>query len=165
MQALKANPSTATPKSSNTKIFPIAIILVILFVLAIIVNNFYQAFQPAPLPQGAVVISQSVLAEKYGLHVNLVAVTGAGGFVDLRLKILDGVKAKLLLDDKKNYPTIFTSDGITLNAPDDTKSQSIDYAAGSGVYIMYPNSSDAVQSGAPVQILFGDTALEPIVTK
>jgi len=165
MQALKANHSIAPSKKATNKYFSLAIILIILIVVAIIINNAYRAFQPAPLPQGVATISQSVLAEKYGLHVNLVAVTGAGGFVDLRLKILDGVKAKLLLDDKKNYPTIFTSDGITLNAPDDDKSQSIDYAAGSGVYIMYPNSSDAVQSGVPVQILFGDTALEPIVTK
>jgi len=164
MQALKANRPAVTPNPIN-KYFSFAIILIILVVVAIIINNAYRAFQPAPLPQGVVPISQSVLEEKYGLHVNLVAVTGAGGFVDLRLKILDGAKAKLLLGDKKNYPTIFTSDGITLNAPDDTKSQSIEYTAGNGVYIMYPNSSDAVKTGAPVQILFGDTALEPIVTK
>jgi len=113
MQALKANRPAVTLNSSTNKIFYIAIILVILLVAAIFINNAYRAFQPASLPQGTVSISQSVLEEKYGLHVNLVAVTGAGGFVDLRLKMVDGDKAKLLLGDKKNFPTIFSVDGIT----------------------------------------------------
>jgi hypothetical protein len=40
------------------------------------------------------------LEDKYGLRVNLTAVTSSGSFVSLRLKIADGEKAKLLLGDK-----------------------------------------------------------------
>ena len=155
----------ASSKKAANKTISFAIILVILVVAAIIINNAYRAFQPAPLPQGAVMISQSELEEKYGLRVNLVAVTGAGGFVDLRLKILDGAKAKLLLGDKQNFPTIYSVDGITLNAPEDTPSRNIEFVNDGNIFIMYPNSSSAVLRDKPVTILFGNTALETMNAK
>jgi len=156
---------TATPAKPANKLISFAIILVVLIVLAIIINNAYRAFQPAPVPQGVVTISQSELEEKYGLRVMLVAVTGAGGFVDLRLKMVDGDKAKLLLGDKQNFPTIFSVDGITLNAPDDTKSQNYEFITGGNLFIMYPNSSNAVLRDKPVTIMFGNTALEAMNAK
>jgi hypothetical protein len=97
--------------------------------------------------------------------VNLVAVTGAGGFVDLRLKIVDGEKAKLLLADKKNFPALFSEHGVTLNAPEDTKSQKIEFISSGNLFIMYPNSGNSIQRAESVTILFGDTALEPLVVK
>jgi len=164
MQALKADFSAA-PKNPIYKSISIAIILVILLVVAIYVTNAYRALQPASLPQGVTVISQSALEEKYGLRVNLVALTGAGGFVDLRLKIVDGDKAKLLLSDKQNFPVLFSEHGVTLNAPEDTKSQKIEFASDSSLFIMYPNSGNAIQSAEPITILFGDAALETLVAK
>jgi len=94
--------------------------------------------------------------------VNLIAVTGAGGFVDVRLKIVDGEKARKLLDNKKNFPALFSEDGIVLNAPEDAKSQTIKFDDGGNLFIMYPNSGNAVKQGSAVSILFGDAALEPI---
>jgi len=164
MQAVKIDHPMATAKSTNKFIY-FAFILVILLVIAIYVNNAYRALQPASLPQGTVTISQSVLEEQYGLHVNLVAVTGAGGFIDLRLKIVDGEKAKLLLADAKKFPVLFSEGGITLNAPEDTKSQKIEFITNGNLFIMYPNSSNAVQRGKPVRLLFGEIALEPITVK
>lgn len=164
MQAAKINHPMATAKSTNKFIYS-AFILVILLVIAIYVNNAYKALQPAALPEGTVTLSQSALEEQYGVHVNLVAVTGAGGFVDLRLKIVDGEKAKLLLADAKNFPVLFTEQGVTLNAPEDTKSQKIEFISGGNLFIMYPNSGNALQRDESVTILFGDIALEPITAK
>jgi hypothetical protein len=164
MQAITSDRSVARPNSTK-KFVAIAVILVSLLVVALFVNKAYQASQPASLPQGTVTISQSVLEAQYGLRVNLVAVTGAGGFVDLRLKMVDGNKAKLLLADAKNFPAIFTENGATLNAPEDTKSQKIEFITGGNLFIMYPNSGNAVTQGSPVTIVFGATALEPINVK
>ncbi len=164
MQAANAKRSILPTNLKNKYIFT-AIILVFLLIITLYVNNAKKALQPAALPQGTVVISQSTLEEKYGLHVNLVAVTGAGGFVDVRLKIVDGEKAKLLLADANNFPTIFTEKGITLNAPADTKSQTIEFISGGNLFIMYPNSGNAIQRTEPVTLVFGDVALEPIMAK
>ena len=164
MQAVKADHS-ARPAEPTTKFISIAIILVILLVVAIYVNNAYKALQPASLPQGTVTISQSELEEKYGLHVNLVAVTGAGGLVDLRLKIVDGEKAKLLLADKKNFPALFSEHGVTLNAPEETKSQKIEFISNGNIFLMYPNSGNAIKRAESATLLFGNVALEPLVVK
>jgi hypothetical protein len=164
---MQAIPSDRPAARSNSikKYISVALILVILLVVALFVNKAYKALQPASLPQGTVTISQNALEAQYGLRVNLVAVTGAGGFVDLRLKMVDGDKAKLLLADAKNFPSLFSEKGVVLGAPEDTKSQKIEYISGGNLFIMYPNVGNAVTHGSPVTIVFGDTALEPINTK
>jgi len=161
MQAVKTDHPTEPVKSSNKYIY-IGFVLAILLIVAIYVNNAYRAFQSASLPEGTVTISQSVLEEKYGLRVNLVAVTAAGGLVDLRLKVLDGEKAKLLLADEKNFPTLFLENGMILNAPADIKSQKIEFTSGGIIFIIYPNSGNVVKPGSPVTIILGESALEPI---
>ncbi len=161
MEAIKANPTPGAQKSTSIYI-SVGIILSILLVTAIYINNVSKAFQAASLPKGTVVISQVALEEKYGLRVNLIAVTAAGGFVDVRLKIVDGDKLKLLLADKSNFPTLYTQQGVILNASEDTRSQEIEFVSGGNLFVMYPNSGNAVKQDTPVTILFGNIALEPI---
>jgi hypothetical protein len=163
MQAIASSSTAARP---NAKKFIIgAFVLVILFVVVFFVIRAYQSSQPASLPPGTITISQSALEAKYGLRLNLVAVTGAGGFVDVRLKMVDGEKAKLLLADAKQFPALFTKSGVMLNAPEDTTSQKIEFISGGNLFIMYPNAGSAVTQGSPVTIVFGNTALEPINAK
>ena len=122
--------------------------------------------QSAAASANVKVISQTVLEDKYGLRVNLIAVTAAGGMVDLRLKILDGKKASLLLQDKRNFPTLLTGDkNITLHVDEDTKSQEIKFENNGGLYLIFPNSSNAVKPGSNVSVVFGDIQLEPISAK
>jgi len=165
MQAVKSRRPTMPVKSINISVSS-AIILAVLIIVAIYLNNAYKVSQPASLPEGTVTISQSVLEEKYGLHVNLVAVTAAGGMVDLRLKILDGEKARMLLQDSRNFPALYVGDGdITLNAPQDTTLQEIKFEDGGNLFLMYPNSGSAVTHGTAINVLFGNIALEPIHAK
>jgi len=154
------------PVKSNNKPVSSAIILVVLVIIAIYINTAYKASQPASLPEGMVTISQRALEEQYGLRVNLVAITAAGGMVDLRLKILDGEKAQMLLQDNKNFPALYVGDGdITLNAPEDAKFQEIKFEDGGNLFLMFPNSGSAVRRGTAINVLFGDIALEPIPAK
>jgi hypothetical protein len=165
MQAVKSD-HPVTKSGSTFKLISVAIILVILLVMVITINNAYQPLQPASLLQSMVTISQSVLEEKYGLRVNLLAVTAAGGMVDLRLKMLDGEKARLLLQDKQNFPALYVNDNrVTLNASEDDKSQEIKFENNGGLYLLFPNNGNAVKPGSTVIIEFGDVQLEPIVSK
>ena len=111
-------------------------------------------------------ISAQALEEQYGLRVNLVAVTAAGGMVDLRLKLVDAEKAKLLLQDKKNFPSLYVPDAdVTLQVPQDTKDQEIEFKDDGSIFLMFPNAANVVKRGAPVTVKFGDIALEPIEAK
>ena len=160
MQDVKVNEAVLQPRSN--KFVSLAIILIILIAAGLVLFRSYQSQSGY---SAANVISQSALEEKYGMRVNLVAVTGAGGFVDVRIRIVDGDKAKLLLSDAKNFPALSTASGVILNAPEDTKSQKIRFEDGGTMYIMYPNSGNAVVQGSAVTILFGETALEPMDAK
>jgi hypothetical protein len=165
MQAVKAG-RTTLPQMSKNRLFLIAILLVIFILAALYMYRTTRASQAVSSSPARVTISQAALEEKYGLRVNLLAVTAAGGMVDLRLKMLDGEKAKLLLGDKENFPALLViNKNITLNAPEDTKSQAIKFEKDSGLYILFPNSSNAVEPGSPASIVFGDLQVEPVTVK
>lgn len=161
MQGAKINSATVRPVSS--KILLLAFILIVFVGIGLYANNVLKIFSPSSFPKGTIVISQSDLEEKYGLRVNLVAVTAAGGMVDLRLKIIDGEKAKFLLQDKKNFPVLLASDGnIQLNVPEETKSREIKFEDKGNLFLLFPNAGNAVKPGVPVTLLFGNIALDPI---
>jgi hypothetical protein len=147
----------------NKYFFPVIAFILLLIAGFYIYSNFYLH---QTLPPSATLISQASLEEKYGLKVNLLAVTAAGGMVDLRLKIVDGEKAKLLLQDKKNFPVLLAGDQKTrLNTDEDTKSQVIKFDPEIGIFLMYPNGGNVVKPGSAISILFGDIQLEPVMVR
>jgi hypothetical protein len=147
---------------------PRNITLILAMILALVLLIGFFAYRAQQKPEANVIrpetvnISQSVLEEKYGLGVNLVAVTAMGGMVDLRLKIIDGEKAKALLNDPANFPALQLRNGVVLKTSDEIASQAIKFENGGSIYALYPNSRNVVKPGAPVSILFGDLLVEPI---
>lgn len=128
--------------------------------IAVWVTLTHQAAIPAKPVQ---IISQAALEETYGLRVNLVALTAAGGMVDVRLKMVNGQKSSLLLKDKEHFPVLVVDgSSVRIQAPEETRSQQIQFVDNGGLYIIYPNSSNAVKSGSKLSIQFGDIRLEPI---
>jgi hypothetical protein len=117
----------------------------------------------APQPAATVILG-SELEARYGLHVNLIAVTAAGGLVDVRLKAPDANKAKQLLQN--GAPSLLVDhSGVVLVAPDDSQAQ-IQYLQDDGpLFFLYPNSGNAVRPGDNVTVMFGDVRLEPIAAK
>jgi hypothetical protein len=147
-----------SPKA--TFIFISALMVFILIALYAI-NNSHTAEEDS-LPADTVTISQETLEEKYGLRVNLVAVTGAGGFVDLRLKVLDGEKARSLLEERDNLPALFIDRNSILRVPQETKEQEIRFENDSNLFLMFPNAGNAIRRGTQVRIMFGNLVLEPM---
>lgn len=143
----------------------VAAILMIAVLVSAFVYKAFMAYQSNYLPEGTTVISQAALEENYGLRVNLVAVTAAGGLVDVRLKIVDGDKAKALLGDQKNFPSLLAGKGIILRASEDFTKQEIQFDNDSNLFIMFSNPQSLVKPGTPVTVLFGDTAIEPIPSR
>jgi hypothetical protein len=136
--------------------------ILLVFAVLLIYNNLIS-FRPFSASAKATVITQNTLEEKYGLRVNLLAVTAAGGMVDLRLKIVDGDKARLLLQDKKNFPALLVSDNNLMLITDaDTQSQEIKFDPNGDLFLMFPNSGNAVKPGSAVMVVFGGINLEPI---
>lgn len=136
-----------------------AAVVLLLVLFAGIFVYFYGLRSAAPVTN----ISQSALEAKYGLRVNLIGVTAAGGLVDLRLKIVDGAKAKLLLQNKKNFPAL-SAGGVILKASEETAAQEIKFDDGGNLFLMFPNSGNSVKPGSAVVVRFGDLALDAIIS-
>ena len=154
------------PSLVGWKKYGAAALVLLAFILAAGAYLIFHAGATASGSQSKMVISQAVLERDYGVRINLLALTAAGGMVDLRLKIVDAEKAKLLLQDKANFPALRANEnGTTLNAPEETKSQVIKFEANNGIYLLFPNSGNAVKSGSNVSVLFGNLWIEPIVAR
>ncbi|MCA9901402.1 MAG: hypothetical protein KC433_24625 [Anaerolineales bacterium] len=112
-------------------------------------------------------ISAQTLAEQYGIRVNLIGITAAGGLVDLRLKILDAEKASLLLQDSSDVPTLVVGNGAAvLVAPEDSTGQLLNNLMDDGnVFLAFPNVRNVLKPGMLVTVQFGELRLEPITVK
>ncbi len=159
---LDAKINRVTEQPLLIKLLLLGVLFIGLLGIGLYVNNVFKALRSPSLPE-KVAISPGTLEEKYGLRVNLIAVTAAGGMVDVRLKIVDGEKAKLLLQDKKNFPVLLADDGnVTLNVAEDTKSQEIQFEDDGNLFLLFPNAGNAVKPGTAVTLLFGDIVVEQI---
>ena len=159
MKAITADEMKSTPRL-NKYVLPVILLVVVL------IAGFlaFRSQQKAPVTADPIqTISQNELESKYGLHVNLVAVTAAGGLVDVRMKLVDAEKAKLLLSDKNNFPSLWIEDKqASMALSDEVISQEITFENNASLYLMFPNVGSAVQRGTDVTIRFGGIALEPI---
>jgi hypothetical protein len=160
MKTITANEMKYIPRS-NKYLLP-AILVAVLLLAGLLAFLSQQKPGPVSTP----VISQNTLEEQYGLRVNLVAVTAAGGLVDVRMKLVDAEKAKLLLSEKSNFPSLWIEDKqVSIVLSDEVISQEITFENGASLYLMFPNAGTAVQTGTDVTIRFGTVALEPIIAK
>jgi hypothetical protein len=158
MQTTKIHPA---PIGIRLNIFFIAAIFIILIIGFFAFRNLI-----IPVPHSTIVpIPQSTLETKYGLRINLIAVTAAGGKVDLRLKMVDAAKARLLLQDSKNFPSLVTENGDVLSVPADEKPESFDFKDNSDIFLLFPNTRGVIHPGMAVSLLFGEAKLEPIMVK
>ena len=164
MQAVKGDRATVISKRTS-KIILIAFSLAFLLIFSLYIRKALTAIRISSLPQPIAVVSKGALEEQYGLRVNLVAVTAAGGLIDLRLRIIDGEKAKTLLANQANFPTLRVGKSIELQASPDIASQTIKFENGNNIFVLYPNSQNVVKPGDTVNIVFGDLQVEAIQTK
>jgi hypothetical protein len=160
---IEAKTKSMRSSFSLNKYLLFAIIMVILLAFGFYDYNTSQRFNT---PQAVVTtITQSNLEKNYGLRVQLLAVTAAGGFVDLRLQIVDASKAQALLKDNANLPALKISDDVVLRTSEDAAEQDIQFENGKSIFVMYANSGNILKPGDPVNIIFGNLQLETINSK
>jgi len=164
---IEANAKTSGSQFSSNKSVLIAILLVVLIALGIYGYNALQTRKAASPQTEVTSITQSTLEEKYGLRIQLLAVTAAGGLVDLRLQIADAEKAKAFLDDHAHFPALRVGDEVFLRTSEEAVAaeQDIQIENGKSIFILFPNTGNILKPGDPVDIIFGDLQLEPIQSK
>lgn len=115
-----------------------------------------------PIPER--VISAQTLEEEYGIQMSLVAITAAGGMVDVRYRIIDPDKAAKLVTDGGIMPMVYVKNSDVMLMPDShMRTQKL--IADRMYFALIPNTQNALRRGMVVTVVFGDVALEPMVTR
>lgn len=160
MQNVQANHLAANLSPKRILVFA-SIFTALLLIAGYAINNM-RVPQGDTLPPGTVSMSHKSLEEEYGLHINLLAVTAGGGFVDVRLKILNSEKAQSLLQSPDNFPSLFVDNSTILGVSKEIKEQEIRFEDNGSLFIMFPNAGNAIKPGTRLRIMFGNIALEPM---
>ncbi len=137
------------------------------FLLAVVGLGIWLAWRtPFFASLGRQFTSPAALEARYGLRVNLLAVTAAGGMVDLRVKILDAEKARLLLADPELRPALVVEGTqAVLELSGDFLEQPLALKDGGSLFWMFSNTRGVVRPGSRVSIRLGDVLVGPIEAK
>jgi hypothetical protein len=108
------------------------------------------------------VVSAADMESEYGIEVNLVAVTMAGGMVDVRFTVLDQAKAEAILHDDVILPVLLVEpSGAVIRAPTGHRHKTA-IVDGGKYFLLYGNPGGAIQAGTKVSVVIGDVRLAPI---
>ncbi len=102
------------------------------------------------------------LADQYGIKITLVAVTGAGGLVDFRFKVLDPDKARKLVGQPPTMPALVATGSDLKLETSHKMMHAIRLQKDAVSYALYPNVRGAVKPGTLVSAAFGDLRVEPV---
>jgi hypothetical protein len=111
---------------------------------------------------GTRAVSRAEMAAREGVDVNLVAVTAAGGLVELRMQVVDPDKAYAVLHEADRRPVIVsenTGETLQMAAPSHHRG---DLELGGQYFFLLANAHNAVETGTPVTLVIGDSRLEHV---
>jgi hypothetical protein len=113
------------------------------------------ALQPGP---------PSAIEVQTGIQITKVGLTASGGLVDVRFRVLDAAKARALLADPANTPSLVAGDKPPLMAPHNAL-KGARFSNGQVFFVLYPNVRGAVQAGVPVTVAMGPVQLGPVTAQ
>ncbi len=123
------------------------------------------ATEVVPLALQRPIVTEAELAEKSGVKIVYVALTGGGGLIDLRYQVVDPDKAGIIHDE--NYPPtiVDAASGLVVNSLLMGHSHTGTFNAGQTYYMIFENPGNIVQTGNEVSILIGNAEVENVVVQ
>jgi hypothetical protein len=110
-------------------------------------------------------VSASGLAERSGVRLVRVAVTGGGGLLDLRYQVVDPSKAVAVHEAKTPPAIIDERTGLVLNRLLMGHAHHGQLKAAVSYYLIFENTGNWVRRGSEVTVLLGDAQVEHVVVK
>jgi hypothetical protein len=109
------------------------------------------------------VVAAGDLAGRSGVLITRVAVTGAGGLVDLRFKVVDPDRTTSL-HDKRTPPAIVDErTGLVVHELFMGHAHSDPFKSGITYYLVFNNPGNWVKAGSRVSVLLGDAQVQHVV--
>ena len=108
-------------------------------------------------------VSRADLQRDYGIRLNLVGVTAAGGLVDLRFTVTDAAKARKLFTSDRVMPAVVSErSGKVLTPPHGGHHGHISPVSGASYFVLIGNEGGTVQKGVPVSVVINGVRVEHI---
>jgi len=117
--------------------------------------------QNADVRAGTTLVTADGMAARYGIDVNLIGVTAAGGLIEFRYQVVDPDKADLMIHDTTLLPIVVVEDtGATMVISRPHHASELEL--GGTYFFLFANSHNAIHAGSLVTLVLGDSRLEHI---
>ncbi|WP_433301434.1 hypothetical protein ACQP2F_06075 [Actinoplanes sp. CA-030573] len=122
------------------------------------------AASAVPAPAGWVrpAVAADELGQASGVTITRVAVSGGGGLVDLRFRVVDPDRAHALHDPATPPAVVDEGSGLIVRDLLMNHEHSGDYRAGVTYYLVFENPGNWVRRGARVTVLLGNAQVEHV---
>jgi len=110
-------------------------------------------------------VSSAGLVDRSGVKLTQVAVTGAGGLIDLRYQVIDPNKAAGLHDPATPPAVVDEQTGVVAHDLLMGHSHTAPFVFGETYYLVFDNPGNLVQRGAYVTILLGGVQVEHVLVR
>jgi hypothetical protein len=107
-------------------------------------------------------LSRADLADRLGVRITQVAVTGEGGLVDLRYQVIDPDRAGSIHDPSTPPAVIDDRTGVVVKQLYMDHAHSGPFRAGSTYYLIFINPGNLLRRGATVSVLLGDSQVDHV---
>lgn len=109
------------------------------------------------------VVTADALVAQSGVKITQVAVTGDGGLVDLRYKVVDPERANTLHDPRTPPAVVDEESGLVVHQLFMDHSHTGSYTTGVTYYLVFNNPGNWVHHGSRVSVLLGNAQVEHVL--
>jgi hypothetical protein len=110
-------------------------------------------------------VSQQQLEAEYGVRVDLVAVTAAGGLVDVRFTVVDKDKAERLFGDSGELPIVAVEGTDVVLRASHGMHHNLTLLKGGTYFLLFANAGGRVQAGTPVSVVIDGVRVEHLTAQ
>ena len=135
-------------------------------VLAVVVGIMWWSSRTEDVRAGTALVTTDGLAAEYGIDVDLIAVTAAGGLVEFRYQVVDPDKATRILHETELSPILVAEDsGQTLIMSSPPHKHGAELRLGGTYFFLLANSGNALHRGTQVTLVMGDVRVEHLTVQ
>jgi hypothetical protein len=161
MPEVNAEPVGQRPHRRRT-----VVVLVLLLLMGALATRAWLPGQKADIRDGTTLVSTEGMAARYGIDVNLIGVTAAGGLIEFRYQVVDPDKADPIIHDADLSPIMVVEDtGVTLVLRPPAHHHNTQLQLGATYFFLIANAHTAIHEGSLVTLVIGDARLEHIVAQ
>lgn len=139
------------------------IVLVLVLVFGATATRVWWPRHNADIRAGTALVDAQGMAARYGIKLSLLAVTAAGGMIELRYQVTDPDKADRLIHDRSLSPVLVDeATGATLIMASPPHHHGAELELGASYFFLIANARNALHRGSKVTLVIGDARLEHI---